>query len=186
VIAAGDAERQRLERDLHDGAQQRLVALSLSLSLPSTRRRAGSDAARLDEACAHLRAALGDLRELAAGIFPAVLPEEGLAAALEAFSEGSEATVRLGELTRERFAPDVEAAAYFVIAEAVRRGAGRSPIIVDAVRREGRLEVAVDGLGDLPDVVDLSDRVGALDGVLAHERPAPGRSTIRVVIPCAS
>jgi signal transduction histidine kinase len=189
IIAAGDAERRRLERDLHDGAQQRLVSLALSLSLTSTRSRASDDVealGRLDEAREELRTALVELRELAAGIFPAVLAEEGLAAALEALVEDSEAGVRLGELTWQRFDPAVESAAYFVVAEALRRDAGRDRVAVTATGRNGSLVLAVEGLRVVPDRVELADRVGAIDGVMAVERGSDGTSTIRVVIPCES
>ena len=189
IIAAGDAERRRLERDLHDGAQQRLVSLSLSLSLTSTRSRAGDDVAalaRIDEAREELRAALVELRELASGIFPAVLAEEGLAAALEALVEDSDSGVRLGELTWQRLDPAIESAAYFVVAEALRRDSGGSPVAVSATRRDGTLVVAVEGLRAVPDRVELTDRVGAIDGAVAVERGSDGTSTIRVVIPCES
>jgi signal transduction histidine kinase len=189
IIAAGDAERRRLERDLHDGAQQRLVSLALSLSLPSMRSRAGDDAAalgRIDEALAEVRAALADLRELAAGIFPAVLADEGLAAALEALGEDAGAGVRLGELTWQRVDPAIESAAYFVVAEALRRNGGQRRVGVSAARRDGSIIVAVDGLGAVPDEVALADRVGAIDGSIVVEHAGDGTSTLRVEIPCES
>ena len=186
VIATGDAERRRLERDLHDGAQQRLVGLSLSLRL--ARSRLGSDPdpallARIEEADAELRAALAELRELAHGIFPAVLADEGLAAALEALAE--EAPIELTALLAERLDAPVEAAGYFVVAEALRRGAAGA-VKVGASQRDGLLVIQVEG-DRLPDeIVDLEDRVGALDGTVEVVRDAGGRVTICAEIPCES
>ena len=186
VITTGDAERRRLERDLHDGAQQRLVGLSLSLRL--ARSRAGSDPdpallARIEEAEAELRAALAELRELAHGIFPAVLADEGLAAALEALAE--EAPIEIAALPGERLDAPVEAAGYFVVSEAIRRSAANA-FKVGASRRDGLLVIEVEG-DTLPDeIVDLEDRVGALDGTLEVVRGPSGRVTIRAEIPCES
>jgi signal transduction histidine kinase len=119
IIEAGDAERRRLERDLHDGAQQRLVGLTLALRL--LRAQLGPDqdqqlTARLDEAEAELRRAVTELRGLAHGIHPAVLSDEGLAAALEALAEGTLAPLRIAAVPQERFPPAVETAAYMVVA----------------------------------------------------------------------
>ena len=124
IIEAGDAERRRLERDLHDGAQQRLVGLSLALRL--VRRELGADrqlVARLDEAEAELAPAVAELRELAHGIHPAVLSDEGLAAAVEALAEDAPASHRRDCRRSGSLAP-VETAAYLVVAEARE---GRAP-----------------------------------------------------------
>ena len=123
IVEAGDAERKRLERDLHDGAQQRLVGLSLSLRLARLQLATGAapDAvARLDRAEAELREAIVELRELAHGIFPAVLADEGLAAAVEALAEDGRVPIRIRSLPEGRFALGVETAAY------TRRRRGRS------------------------------------------------------------
>ena len=186
VITTGDAERRRLERDLHDGAQQRLVGLSLSLRL--ARSRPGSEpdpalVARIEEAETELRSALAELRELAHGIFPAVLADEGLAAALEALAE--EAPIEITALPGERLSAPVEAAGYFVVSEAIRRSAA-SAFTVGASRRDGLLVIEVEG-NTLPDeIVDLEDRVGALDGTLEVVREPSGTVTIRAEIPCES
>ena len=120
IIEAGDAERRRLERDLHDGAQQRLVGLSLALRLVRNRLEPDDQQrARLDEAEAELHEAVTELRELAHGIHPAVLSDEGLAAAVEALAE--EAPLRIAAVPQQRFAPAVETAAYLLVAEAARR-----------------------------------------------------------------
>jgi signal transduction histidine kinase len=177
VVATGDAERRRLERDLHDGAQQRLVTLALSVAL--ARRTAAADAAPgLVAAEAHLQAALERLRAVARGISPAILEHEGLAAAVEALAE-EEPRLRLGELPAQRLAVPVESAAYHVVAEILRR-APQTPIAASARVDDGRLVLELEPAPDDP-LVDLEDRVGALDGRLIAR--AGG---LRVELPCGS
>jgi signal transduction histidine kinase len=187
IVETGDAERKRLERDLHDGAQQRLVGLSLSLRLARSRLHGENTeaAARLDEAEAELREAIAELRELAHGIFPAVLADEGFAAAVEALAEDGHVPLLIRSLPDERFAPPVESAAYTVVAEAA-RGATRS-LVVAAQRVDDVLSVDVES-HDLHavDVVALEDRVGALDGRLDVLRREDGWVTIRAELPCGS
>jgi signal transduction histidine kinase len=186
IVQAGDAERRRLVRDLHDGAQQRLVTLSLALRLARTRLGAGVDpalAGRIDEAEAELRAALADLRDLAQGIFPVILAEEGLAAAVEALAEA--APLEITALPDKRLSPSVEAAAYFVVSEAVRRVAA-STLSVSAARRDSRLVVEVEGDSMPAEITDLHDRVGALDGTVTVTHGPGGGVTIRAEIPCES
>jgi signal transduction histidine kinase len=188
IVQSGDAERRRLVRDLHDGAQQRLVTLSLALRLARTRPGPGVDpalAGRLDQAEAELRAALGDLRELAQGIFPVILAEEGLAAAVEALAEAVAVPLEITALPGERLGTSVEAAAYFVVSEAVRR-ATAGPLRVSATRRDGRLVVEVEGDSAPAEITDLQDRAGALDGSVAVVPGPGGRATIRAEIPCES
>jgi signal transduction histidine kinase len=188
IVQAGDAERRRLERDLHDGAQQRLVTLSLALRLARTRLGTDLDPARaqrLNEADAELRGALADLRELAQGIFPAMLAEEGLLAAVEALAEEVPIPFEITALPQERFDPSVEAAAYFVVSEAARGSTG-SPLKVFAARRGGRLVVEVEGDGTPDKITDLEDRVGTLDGSVALTRAPDGRAMIKAEIPCES
>jgi signal transduction histidine kinase len=183
IIEAGDAERRRLERDLHDGAQQRLIGLMLALRLLRAQLGTEQDqhlAGRLDEAEAELRRAVTELRGLAHGIHPAVLSDEGLAPALEALAEGTLAPLRIAAVPDERFPPAVETAAYIVVAEAAKAGAAR----VSATRRDGWLVVDVETEAEPDGLVDLEDRVGALDGRLAVERAPGGRVRIRVEIPC--
>jgi signal transduction histidine kinase len=188
IIESGDEERRRLERDLHDGAQQQLVGLSLALRL--ARAHLGSEPdpavlARFDEAESELRAALAELRELAHGIFPAVLAEEGLSAALEALVEEAPIPIELSALPDERFDAAVEAAGYFVVSEtATRRPAGA--LRVSATRIDACLVVEVEGEGAPEQIVDLEDRVGALNGSVEVVRNDEGRVTIRAVIPCES
>jgi signal transduction histidine kinase len=183
IIEAGDAERRRLERDLHDGAQQRLVGLSLALRLLRTQLGADQDqklARRLDEADAELHRAVAELRDLAHGIHPVVLSDEGLAAAVDALAEATPAPLGIGAMPQERFPAAVETAAYLVVAEAAKAGAAR----VSATRRDGVLLVDVEAEAEPQGLVDLEDRVGALDGRVAVERAPGGGVRIRAEIPC--
>ena len=188
IVRSGDAERRRLVRDLHDGAQQRLVTLALALRLARTRPGAGLDpalAGRIDEAEDELRAALADLRELAQGIIPVILAEEGLAAAVEALAEAVPVPMEIIALPHERLGPPVEAAAYFVVSEAVRRDPV-STLKVSAGRRDSNLVVEVEGDNMPAEITDLQDRVGALDGTVTVAHGPGGRATIRADIPCES
>jgi signal transduction histidine kinase len=187
IVETGDAERKRLERDLHDGAQQRLVALSLSLSLVRSRLRAdrgGRAAAALDEAHTELRGAIAELRDLAHGLFPAVLADEGFAAAVEALREEARVPIRVARLPERRFAPGAETAAYTVVAEAARAAAG--PVSVDAEVSGGALVVSVEATDGNLELVELEDRVRALDGRLDVARGPKGRVTMRAKLPCGS
>jgi signal transduction histidine kinase len=188
IVQAGDAARRRLGRDLHDGAQQRLVTLALALRLAATRLGPGLDAAqaqRVNQAEAELRAALADLRELAQGIFPAMLAEEGLATAIEALAEAVPVLLTITALPGERFGASVEAAAYFVVAETVRQNAA-GVLRVSAGRRDGRLVVEVETDSGPGNITDLEDRVGALGGSIMTVREPDGRAMIRAEIPCES
>ncbi len=141
TVEAGDSVRRQLERDLHDGAQQRLVVLSLALRL--LRAELDDDRARrLDPAEAELRAALSELRELARGIYPAVLVDEGLATALDALAEAGPVPVTIESLPGRRLPPAVEAAAYFLVAEVVMRSNPRG-VTVRADHADGRLQIEV-------------------------------------------
>jgi signal transduction histidine kinase len=197
VVAAGDAERQRLERDLHDGAQQRLVSLSLALRLARTQLGLDEDPdliSGMDQAGQEIGTAINELRELAHGIYPAVLTDEGLAAAVEALCEHAAIPIRVVAVPEGRFPRPVEAAAYFLIADASSKIAASveaSSVTVE-VTHDGRrllVDVTEDGAGKPgPDVearfTHLSDRVGALDGRLRIEQP-PGRGiAIHGEIPC--
>jgi signal transduction histidine kinase len=189
IIATGDTERRRLERDLHDGAQQRLVSLALSLRLARSKLQPAADPARssrIDQAEDELRVALGELRELAHGIFPAVLADEGLAAAMEALAENATVPIRITALPEGRLEPAVETAAYFAVAEVVRYSSG-STVTVGATRRDGQLVVEIERDSNAPDdLIDLQDRVGALDGRLQVLHEPGGRVRIRAEIPCES
>ena len=208
IVATGDAERRRLERDLHDGAQQRLVGLSLVLRLarsqPSTVPGAQHSPAPapaltvlIDRADRELRLAIDELRELAHGIYPAVLADEGLAAAVEALAERSPIPVTIGDLPQERLPGPVEAAGYFLIAEATELIAaqpGAQGVTMDAKHLGNLLIINIteDGTAkpdqELPArLPELADRVGALGGKL-HLDDAPGAAGLRIhgEIPCGS
>ena len=190
IVEAADAERRRVERDLHDGAQQRLVALAMRLDL--ARETTGASAALLDEATAELRAAVAEVRDLARGLHPPILTEAGLGPAIEALAERTSVPVTVDAPAR-RFPPNIEAAAYFVVAEAltnVARYAGASNVRVE-VRADGEtLSIAMrdDGLGGAdPErgsgLRGLTDRVAALGGRLAIDSPPDGGTTVRADLP---
>ena len=157
LVAAGDAERRRLERDLHDGAQQRLVSVAISLGLA-----ARSGDAELAWARSELTTAVAELRELAHGIYPAVLAEEGLAAALESVAEG-QPRLRLLELSEERAPEPVESAAYRMVMVVLHAGDGA--VVARTACADGFL--TVETRGAIADRQEIEDRVGALDGTLA-------------------
>jgi signal transduction histidine kinase len=191
-------ERRRLERDLHDGAQQRLVALSLQLGLARRNLDAGdgrSAVTMLDAARDELARALEELRELARGIHPAVLTDRGLEAALEALADRAPLPVSLDQMPAERLPAPVEAAAYFVVAEAltnVAKYAAASSAEVRIHRNGGYavVEVRDDGVGGADPAVGtglrgLADRLAALDGRLEVLSPPGEGTTVRAEVPCA-
>jgi signal transduction histidine kinase len=195
IVKTADAARRAIERDLHDGAQQQLVALALSLRLARTRveRDPVEAGALLDAAARDLQAALQSLRELARGIHPAVLSDHGLGAALEALAQRFPFPVEIAAVPEERLPEPVEATAYFVVAEAitnVARYAGASHVIVTLELDEDALAVAVsdDGVGGADPgagtgLRGLSDRVAVLEGRLEVDSPVGGGTTVRAFIP---
>ena len=188
-------ERRRLERDLHDGAQQRLVSLALGLRVADARLADDPASAReiLQSVGGELEAALAELRELARGIHPAVLSTRGLDAALETVANRAPLPVELEVSVGERLPEPVELAAYFVVTEAltnVAKYAGASHAGVRAIRRDGRLlvEVADDGVGGADPtrgsgLRGLADRVAALDGTLELRSDTGGGTVVRAEIP---
>ncbi len=195
IVAAGDAERRRLERNLHDGAQQRLVALSLALRMSQSSLRTDPEGAEqlLRASGEELTQALTELRELARGIHPAVLTDRGLPAALEALAGRAPTPVVLDVDLNERLPPPIEAAAYYVVSEAlanVAKYASATEVVVSVGRANGVAEVEVrdDGVGGADalrgsGLRGLADRVEALDGRLDVVSP-PGQGTrIRAEIP---
>jgi signal transduction histidine kinase len=195
ILEAGLKERRRLERNLHDGAQQRLVALSLSLRVVqgTVHKDPAKAAELLAGAGEELTLALEELRELARGLHPAVLSDRGLQAAVEALAVRSPLPVKVVEVPGERLPEPVEAAAYFVIAEALTNVAkyAQATTATVAVRRvngHAHVEIRDDGVGGAdPDrgsgLRGLADRVGALDGTLALDSPAGSGTTLRAEIP---
>ncbi len=192
LVNAADAERRRVERDLHDGAQQRLLALGLALQLL---RDHGGDPQLLEQAEAELQLALRELRDLARGIHPAILSEQGLAAAVRSLTDRSSLPIT-AKVADDRYPLAVETAAYFVISEAlanVAKHADAHAATVSVARMNGHLlvEVSDDGRGGAAAAAGgglqgLADRVGALDGRLMIESGDAGGTTIRADIPCAS
>jgi signal transduction histidine kinase len=196
IVEAGDAERRRLERDLHDGAQQRLVTLSLALGM-ARGRAAGMDPeleSLIESASKEAREALVELRELARGIHPAVLTETGLAGAIEALVERCPVAVTIAAVPGERFPAAIEATAYFVVSEALANVAKHVPSgsAQVAVRRlPGHLTVRVsdDGAGGArPEngtgLRGLADRVASVGGVLSVDSPPGGGTRLEADIPC--
>ena len=197
IVEAGDAERRRLGRDLHDGAQQRLISLLIALQLARERweDEPGEARALVEQALADARAAVGELRELAAGIHPAVLSQRGLDAALETLGARSAVPVEIDVEPAGRLPSAVETAAYFVVAEALTNVAkhAQATLARVAVRTENGaalVEVADDGDGGAAldggsGLQGLADRVGALDGTLELESPAGGGTVLRARFPLA-
>jgi signal transduction histidine kinase len=198
IVAAGDAERQRLERDLHDGAQQRLVALTLALRL--ARQRLGDDAdpsvkVSLEQASEEAKAALSELRELARGIHPQILTGAGLHAAIESLAARTPAIVSVDIDPKARFAPAVEAIGYFVVSESlanIGKYAEAGNVQIGARWLDGVLtiEVADDGRGGaVPQagtgLRGLIDRVSAVGGTLEIVSPPGGGTRIVAQIPTA-
>ena len=168
IVEQADAERRSLERDLHDGAQQRLATLAVAIRLARRQLVAGDPRidAELGAAEEGLREALAELRELAHGLIPSVLAHEGLKPAVEALADRSQRLV-VGELPPERFPVPVESAAYFVVAESLRRS-GAGDVTVSARREDGRLLVRLEAAAGIAgSTIDLEDRVGAVGGTLA-------------------
>jgi signal transduction histidine kinase len=196
VIDAGQKERQRLERNLHDGAQQRLIALSLELSL--LEQRLGGDAeamTRLDQARRQVALSLEELRDVARGIHPAVLSGHGLQVALESITARAPVPVRLTVELAGRMREPLEVVAYYVVSESltnVAKHARATRATVDVGRVDGHVVVDVvdDGIGGADTergsgLRGLSDRVEALDGRLRVWTPHGGGTHVRAEIPCA-
>jgi signal transduction histidine kinase len=195
IVTAGYAERRRLERDLHDGAQQRLMALGINLRLARDLIAGNAEAASLlDGSLEELNEATRELRELARGIHPAVLTERGLQTALNGLALRSPVPVELVETPDERLPSSVESAVYFVVAEAltnVARYAQARTVTVTVVRNNGHVDVRVsdDGVGGADPgrgsgLRGLSDRVAALDGRLDLTSYDGDGTTVTARIPC--
>jgi signal transduction histidine kinase len=196
IVEAGDAERRRLERNLHDGAQQRLVAVALQLRLLQRRMRDDPAAeAMVSTVSDELAQSLDELRELARGLHPAVL-EHGLAAALNALATRSPVPTTVAYEANCRLPEPVELAAYFVASEAltnVAKYAGASTATVRVWRNDGQaaIEIADDGVGGADGsrgsgLRGLADRVEALEGSLRVYSPAGGGTVVTAEMPCGS
>ena len=187
IVETGDSERRRLERDLHDGAQQRLLALSYDLRLARAQAQAdgdGQSGSLLTQATDQAQAALGELRELAHGIYPAILAEAGLTPALATLADAAPLPAELRHAAEGRYPAVVETCAYVLVAEALQDAAGRdaSHATVSVARDGGQLVITVqdDGTDRTSSMVQLADRVGALDGHLTVES-----RRLRAELPCA-
>jgi signal transduction histidine kinase len=195
LVSAADAERRRIERDLHDGAQQRLVTLSVALGL---------EAARADPAAAHVlsraqddvEGALVELRELARGIHPTLLRDEGLEAAVEALARRAPLPVTVHGTVGGRLSDPIELAAYFVVSEALTNvvkhaSATEASVVLERQAAALRVTVADDGLGGArvtPEsgLAGLRDRLEALDATLTIESESARGTAVRATIPCGS
>lgn len=198
ALDAQAAELRRIERDLHDGAQARLVALSMQLGRAEQRLAGRTDTATYElvrQARQEASAAIAELRDLSRGIAPPVLADRGLAAAAEALARRSPMPVTVEADLSARLLPVVESAAYFVVAESLTNVVKHSPGATATVRlyvERQRLHVVVrdDGRGGaIPDGGGLSglrSRVEALDGTLTIDSPPDGGTTIHAELPCAS
>jgi signal transduction histidine kinase len=195
IAAAADMERQRLERDLHDGAQQRLLGIGFMLGVLRTRLSNPTDQEMVHELEQELRTAIAELRDFAQGIRPAILTDQGLAPALAGLARRSRVRVSLDVRLTERLDPVVESTAYYVVSEALQNvtkhtdDAGASVL---AVHENGRLiiEISDDGHGgasvrDGTGLRGLVDRVSAVGGALQVKSPPDGGTRVRAEIPCA-
>lgn len=187
IVEAGDSARRRIERDLHDGAQQRLLTLSYELRMARAAADATGDAAlaaALASPCKEVGAALEELRDLAHGIYPAILTEAGLAAALATLADEAPLPVEIEARDGERYPSPVEIAVYLAVDEAVADAARRNATHtrVRVVRDRGMLnaEVTDDGVARSAGGLAAEDRIGALGGSLDV-----GATTLRLEVPCA-
>jgi signal transduction histidine kinase len=198
LVQAADTERRRVERDLHDGAQRRLASLSCTLGLARAQLGSNSDPkvrATLEQASREMELSLAELRQLARGIHPTILTQEGLGAALESLAEDVPLPVAVAA-PPVRYPSVVEATAYFVVSEALANAvkhaqAGTARVSVGQIDERLVIEVVDDGRGGADPnrgsgLAGLADRVAALEGRLWIDSPAGGGTRIRAEFPCAS
>jgi signal transduction histidine kinase len=195
IVEAGDRERRRVERNLHDGAQQRLATLALSLAmLRDSDNTDPATATLIAQALAELKQAIEELRELARGIHPAILTEEGLPAAVESLADRSPLPVRVATDFDARLPEPTETAAYFVVSESlanIAKYARASSARVELSRSDGilRVEVLDDGVGGADSALGsglrgLADRISAMRGSFRVEDPPGGGTRVLAEIPC--
>lgn len=197
LVDAADAERRRIERDLHDGAQQRLVSLAVNLGLARATLTDLPEEARrvIDEAHREAKDAIAELNDLVRGLHPVVLEDRGLDAALSGLAARVALPVRLRVDLEERAAPTVESVAYFVVSEALTNvtkhaRATRANVTVERVGEVLRVNVTDDGVGGADarsgtGLSGLAKRVRSVDGTLRISSPAGGPTTVAVELPCA-
>jgi signal transduction histidine kinase len=197
VVDSAEAERRRIERDLHDGAQQRLVALAMDLGRARARFADDPEAARaiVDQAHAEAKEALAELRNLVRGVHPPVLTDRGLDAALSGLAALSPVPVAVNVDVPRRAPASIEAIAYFVVAEALTNVAKHSRAAAAGVRVERHgdtlgIVIRDDGIGGAgpagQGLSGLADRVAGVDGRLSIESPPGGGTVINVELPCGS
>jgi signal transduction histidine kinase len=195
IVAAADAERRRIERNLHDGAQQRLVTLSVALGLEASRAGAAT-ADVLSRAQDEVEEAIAELRELARGIHPTLLRDDGLEAAVRALARRTPLPVTVSGGVRDRLPDRVELAAYFVVSEALTNvvkhaSATEASVLLEREPATLRLTVRDDGVGGAhmraeSGLAGLRDRLEALDATLSIKSEAGHGTTVRALFPCAS
>jgi len=193
IVAAAEAERRRLERDLHDGSQQRLLAFAIDLALARRQASDGTHGVHDRELVAiesEVRVSLEELRELAHGIIPRALADDGLGPALQELAERSVVPIDLIALPRERLDRAVESAAYVIVARLTREPVVRRASIeagIDDGSLIVELRLGVTGEVSRSTLVDLEDRCGAVDGTMAFRGPPDGQAAhLRLEIPCGS
>lgn len=200
VVVSAEQERRRIERDLHDGAQQRLVALAMQLGRAKSRFGTDPEGARalVDEAHTEAKLALAELRDLARGLHPAVLTDRGLDAALSGLAARSPipVVVEVDPAAGDKPVPVVDAIAYFVVAEALTNvakhaRATRAAVVVRRLDGMLRLVISDDGVGGADPALGtglrgLADRVSGVDGRLHVDSPTGGPTVLTVELPCAS
>jgi signal transduction histidine kinase len=205
IITAADAERRRIERDLHDGTQQRLISIALQLRLALTRtedaedpndpRSPGLDLA-VRTAVEELAGAVGEVRALARGIHPAILTDAGLQAALESLVDRSSLDIRTDLDIAVEPSAGAASAAYFCVSEAltnIAKHAHASGVVLQARSRPGAVEITIadDGVGGAAEtefgsgLSGMRDRLAVVGGSLTVESPASGGTRVRVEVPCA-
>jgi signal transduction histidine kinase len=197
VVDAADAERRRIERDLHDGAQQRLVSLAMNLGMARENLKNMPDEVRkvIEEAHEEAKEALAEMRTLVRGLHPAVLEDRGLDAALSGIAARAPLPVRLTVDTGERASPTVEAVAYFVVSECltnIARHARATKAEIDVRQDGGTLQIRVldDGVGGADPargtgLASLAQRAKSVDGKLRLDSPVGGPTVVSVELPCA-
>jgi len=191
------SDRRQIERDLHDGAQQRLLSLGMDLGMALEKFDSDPDAARglVGDAHAELQRAIAELRNLARGIHPAVLTDRGLDAALSALAARSTVPVKLDVQLKERPPASVEATAYFIVAEALTNAAryAHANAVAVKVHQHGdklHIEVADDGVGGAAQrpgggLAGLADRASSVEGTLRISSPTGGPTVVAAELPCA-
>jgi signal transduction histidine kinase len=198
LVEAAEAERRRIERDLHDGAQQRLIGIALSLQeARAEARRQAPDAPflmQLDDTAEELLAAIDELRELARGIHPAVLTDDGLGVAVKSLTRRAAVPVELNLSLNGRLPPAIEATAFYVVAEAltnVTRHARARSVSVRVAHQNALLEIEVEDDGDGgadarfgTGINGLVDRLDAVSGTLEIHSPSGGGTHLKAIIPC--